>query len=382
MSDTTIVSITKCAEYDPALLKRAISDGLREAGIDLAVLSGLRVALKPNLLTSSGSAKGVTTHPLFFRAAAELVLDHGGRCVVIESPSIQSVGAVMKKAGYADIVRELGLEVADDTERAAFHWDGAARYKSVDVIRRLLDVDAVVNLPKCKTHGLTYFTGAVKNLFGLMPGKLKAGMHLKAPGVRDFAGFLLDFYGALLKGFEIPRRFLHIMDAVTGIEGEGPGPTGSPVHIGAILAGTDALAVDLAAVRLTGLDEEKTPTLKYGYARRLGITEPAGLEIRGDGAGLIGTMKIREAKGSFFARSVRWPRALHAVKNLLVEKPVPMEGPCTLCYQCKSICPAGAISPRVSGKKVPVYDYGLCIRCFCCMEVCPEAAIVKKSGLL
>ncbi|MBS3733013.1 MAG: 4Fe-4S binding protein [Desulfobacterales bacterium] len=69
-------------------------------------------------------------------------------------------------------------------------------------------------------------------------------------------------------------------------------------------------------------------------------------------------------------------------RDLFVERPVPDKNACTLCYQCKKICPAGAIGSAKNGNPVPQYDYGTCIRCYCCLEICPEGAVSKKPGRL
>jgi len=70
------------------------------------------------------------------------------------------------------------------------------------------------------------------------------------------------------------------------------------------------------------------------------------------------------------------------LKNLLIEKPVPSRERCSLCYQCKAICPGGAIGASEGESGVPFYDYDRCIRCYCCMEICPEAAIGLRRGKL
>jgi hypothetical protein len=61
--------------------------------------------------------------------------------------------------------------------------------------------------------------------------------------------------------FEAPsplRTVLTVMDAVVAGEGEGPlSPQDAPV--GAILATTDPIALDLVALRLMGFDEQKIP---------------------------------------------------------------------------------------------------------------------------
>jgi Pyruvate/2-oxoacid:ferredoxin oxidoreductase delta subunit len=76
-----------------------------------------------------------------------------------------------------------------------------------------------------------------------------------------------------------------------------------------------------------------------------------------------------------------WPFCSPFFKNILVEKPVPQPGKCTLCYQCRGICPADAINKSSDGK-VPAYDYTKCIRCYCCAEICPEAAIELQKGFV
>ena len=78
----------------------------------------------------------------------------------------------------------------------------------------------------------------------------------------------------------------------------------------------------------------------------------------------------------------RWPLNSNVLKNLFVQKPVPREDKCTLCYECQKICPADAIEKSEKKKKIPKYNYNKCIRCYCCMEICPEAAIVLRRGKL
>ena len=88
---------------------------------------------------------------------------------------------------------------------------------------------------------------------------------------------------------------------------------------------------------------------------------------------------IRSTLGSHVLRG---PLISPTAKNLFVERPVPRPDRCTLCYQCRVICPAGAISRADEKGKTPVYDYRKCIRCLCCLEVCPEAAIRLEQGRL
>ncbi|SDF05135.1 DUF362 domain-containing protein [Sporomusa acidovorans] len=55
----------------------------------------------------------------------------------------------------------------------------AKKIKHIQVIKIIRDVDFVVSAAKLKTHGMMVYTGAVKNLFGVIPGLIKAEYHFK-----------------------------------------------------------------------------------------------------------------------------------------------------------------------------------------------------------
>jgi uncharacterized protein (DUF362 family)/Pyruvate/2-oxoacid:ferredoxin oxidoreductase delta subunit len=322
----------------------------------------------------------VTTHPEIFRAVAQIVRDYTDNIVLIESPNFFPLKSTIKKTGLAGIVDDLKIEVADINVTETLKFPSAHRYKSIDISRAFFDVDYIINMPKLKTHGFTHYTGAVKNLFGAMPGLSKSRMHMRAPSQMEFCEFLLDLYGGLLNGFEKPKKFIHIMDAVVGMEGEGPGPSGTPRNVGAVIIGDDAVALDYVAVNLVGLNVKKVFTVTEGFKRQYGAKSPDEIQMRGES---INDMRITDFKAprNSVMGGVVWPLTSPTVKNLFVEKPVPKADTCTLCYNCMKVCPADAIT-KVDDAKVPQYNYRKCIRCFCCMETCPEAAIYLKKGVL
>ena len=69
-----------------------------------------------------------------------------------------------------------------------------------------------MSVPKLKTHGLTRYTGAIKNMFGSIPANGKKNVHLLAPKNRSMAQALVDVY-------EMVQPHITIMDAVIGMEG-------------------------------------------------------------------------------------------------------------------------------------------------------------------
>ncbi|MBI9077379.1 MAG: DUF362 domain-containing protein [Desulfatibacillum sp.] len=377
-----LVSVLKCEDYLFEDLKKTLLQSLENIGFDPESFRGARVALKPNLLVPAPPEKAVITHHEFFRAVADIVKSYGGVPVLIESPSIHSVNRVIKKTGYARVVESEGVEVAHVEDTRTLKFEGGRQFKQLDIASAFFDADIIINLPKFKTHGLTYVTGAVKNMFGAIPGLAKSKMHVKVPEGDAFSEFLLDLYGCLLHGFDKPKTFLHLMDGIIAMEGEGPGASGTPIRMNAVLASTDAVALDYVATTLAGLDVEKALMVTRGFARGYGVKSPGEIKWVGDPKEAFTHKPFRPSQGTILSNMVRWPITSKRFRNLFIDRPVPGEAKCTLCYQCMKICPAGAISKTGGKPKVSTYDYNKCIRCYCCMEVCPEAAIEKGRGRL
>jgi len=376
------VALLRCTRYDDAMLRQVIMDGLTKIGFDFGSLRNARVAVKPNLLMAAAIEKAVITHPAFFRTVAQIVIDHGGHPVLAESPGFGSLGSVIRQVGYAAIVKELGIETADIGPTMILHYERARTFKRIEIAKAFADVDMILSLPKFKTHGLTYVTGAVKNLFGVIPGLKKSHMHMRCPKGPEFSQWLLDLYGAMLHGFDQPKPIYTIMDAVVGQEGEGPGPSGTPRAIGAVVMGQDPVAVDYVITSVVGLDYRKVDTIVQGFKRDFAVSSPEEIQIIGETIAAMRLAHFKPTRTSISSHFLRGPLVGHVIKNLVVEKPWPDPAKCTLCYTCRTICPVGAISTAKSDTRIPSYDYKKCIRCFCCMEICPEAAIALKAGPL
>ncbi|HQI01359.1 MAG TPA: DUF362 domain-containing protein [Deltaproteobacteria bacterium] len=378
----THVALLRCGKYSLAGLKEVIDEGIGTIGFPLRSFRGSKVALKPNLLTAASPESGVVTHPCFFEAAAQLVIDYGGRPVLVESPAVVSLHSAVRKAGYAEVLKRLQIETADISAVAKLSYPEAGKFKTFEISKAFFDADLIVNLPKFKTHGLTYVTAAVKNLFGAVPGMRKSQMHLKCPDREEFSSMVLDLYGAFLHGFNPPKALLHVMDAVTALEGDGPGTGGAPKAMNAVVIGADALAVDWVATRVSGLDTRLSPILVLGFRRGFGVSSESEIEVLG---GKIEEMRVHgfvPPRGAGATGMLGIPVIRKTLKRLFTPRPVPVEGRCSLCLRCRTICPAQAIAGAETGQGVPRFDYGKCIRCCCCMEVCPENAIsLRKGGL-
>ncbi len=371
----TKVSLLKCSNYNSSDLLEAINQSFRNISFDPADLAGAKVAVKPNLLTAATPESGVTTHPEFFHAVIKFIKENKGIPVLVESPAFFHLDKVLKKCGYEDIIIKEKIQIADTTKTAVLKNENGKKYKYFHVAEEIVKSDFIFNLPKLKTHSLTYFTGAVKNLFGTIHGLEKSKWHVKTETEREFIFFLLDLYNSFL--YSKKDRIVSLMDGVIGLEGEGPGKSGKPILAGAVIAGKDAIALDSTAIRVAGLDVAKSALCVEGERRGLGVSATGKIEIIGASLIEFDNKFIAPKTKSFLGKL---PISTQFLKNLVIEKPVPDKEKCTLCYQCKTICPAGVIEKSTDGK-IPLYNYEKCIRCYCCMEICPEGAIYLKRKI-
>ena len=372
----TNVSISRCSSYEPAEVSSALETALASlGGMAAFVTPGQRVLLKVNLLSRALPERAVTTHPEFVRAVIRAARAAGGEVSVGDSPggpnTAGSVRRIWEDSGIGAVCAEesVPLLLFDDACTRVSSGAGSL-YGSFTIGSAVAETDVLITLPKFKTHGLMMFTGAVKNLFGCIPGLEKAQYHLKVPDRDDFGSMLVDLMLAC-------RPTLAIMDAVVGMEGEGPAG-GTPRHIGAVLASSDCLALDVIASSMAGLDPMEVYTNKAAARRGIGPKTADDVDVVGEDWRLLAPDSFALPARDLSAKMPPWlaKRVRHwTTARPYLERPVD----CTRCKKCEESCPVGAIEVGSGG---PAFDHGTCIRCYCCQELCPPQAIGLKVPLI
>ncbi len=379
MSEKPAVHVVSCADYEE--VRQRLEELLEPFGGAAALAKpGERVVLKANLLMPAAPDKAVTTHPTVVAAVARMVRDCGATPVLADSPGMgfpfneRTLHKLYKTCGLSAIAEEADLELSFDTSARTVSRKEAVLAKRIDVISAVLDADAVINLCKLKTHTFTIMTGAVKNCFGVVSGMGKVGYHSTLPDPARFVRMLLD-----VADLVAPR--LSIMDAVVGMEGDGPG-SGQPRPVGRLIASQNPLALDVVASAMMDLSGAQVPLLRE--AERLarwpwrldqvqlsGIT-PEDLPVRGFVP--PGTLQNPEAVPWFLQP------LLPVVRSAFTVRPAIDESECTACGVCAEACPVDAITmPAMRFARI---DQDTCIRCYCCHEMCPTGAVGLHQSFL
>lgn len=366
----TQVAIVPCRDYERDTVHEAVKRGVDLiGGIGRFVRPGEEVLLKPNLVMKKRPEEAATTHPAVVQAVARLVQSAGGLVTIGDSPGGPYTGwmldQVYRATGMTEVAERTGALLNRDLGEVTAEHPEARIARSLTLTAAAAKAGAIISLPKLKTHGQALFTGAVKNLFGTVPGMKKAEYHFKMTDPESFSDMLVD-----IARFLKPR--LSVMDAVVGMEGAGP-TAGTPSHIGLILVSASPFALDVAACTLVGIDPLEVPTIAAAHRRGIQEGSLEGIEVLG---AKIADYRLRD----FVRPSIRElnyaefaPRFLRPYLNRsLRPKPVFVHSGCTGCRTCHDCCPPRAI--RMVDRR-PVVDLDQCIRCFCCQELCPRKTV-------
>ena len=370
------VALVRCESYEYDSVKRSIERGVSLiGGLSLFVQKGENILLKPNILVGDAPEKCVTTNPAVFKAVIEILINAGANVTYGDSPAIGKTLKAAKKAGLTQVADEFNIKLADFKTGMDVFFDKGLQNRKFTITKAVFDNDAVISLPKLKTHGLERFTGAIKNQFGCIPGVLKGEFHLKLPGADDFAKMLVD-----LNKFVSPR--LYIMDGIYGMEGTGP-RGGTPKKMNILLFSSDPVALDATVCRLIKLNPRYVPTTRYGMQAGMGSFLKEDIELLGDDFDSFFTDDFKVNRNP--VKSFNPGFFSDFLNNRIVSKPYIESEKCVQCGVCVSMCPANpkAVFFKDDNKSItPVYNYDNCIRCYCCQEICPESAIQLKTPFL
>jgi len=380
------VYVSKCAEYDKKKIKKTILEAFKELGIDFSgYAKNSRILIKPNILSQRKPEDCVTTHPAVVDAVLDILTvdfkEKKFRIVIGESSGTSENRGTERgfaTSGIKAVADRYGIECrpfekSDKIKIDTKDLNESYHLKELTMPKELIDADIIINLPKMKTHVLMDYTGAVKNLFGLVSGNQKTMYHVQAPDKKSFSKVLADIYQYTVKETDRKQRdMITIMDGIIGMEGNGPA-NGNPKKAELILVSKDGFALDIVAANIMGYDTLNLAFVKELFSRSI---NPFPIQQKG-----IPKVKINFRKPVNLTDKI--PNFLKkSIMKVMIKDPVISQDRCKRCLVCYNHCPAKTIH-IIEDKKKDENGYARhleihldkCIHCFCCHELCPHDAI-------
>ncbi|MBW2980937.1 DUF362 domain-containing protein [Candidatus Woesearchaeota archaeon] len=355
------VSVVKCNSYNEKEVYKAVKKSIDLIG-GIKIKKGSKVLLKPNVLSARKPEAGITTHPSVAAAVCRILKPMNVKVMVGDSSGMGKYGYTsnaLEISGMKKVAERFNAElISFEGLSKKVEIKGAKVLKKVNIAKPVLNADYIINLPKLKTHTLMKYTGAVKNMFGSIPGAGKSKCHTIAPKEEHFGHLLLDLYS-------IVKPQLNIIDGVVGIEGNGPGAAGIKKKTNIIAASKDAVALDLVAAKIIGYNPMEIKTNKLAIERGIfkGKVEVVGKK----------NVEVKYKQPA----DIRYVPAFVGkfVFSQAMLRPFVIKDKCRACGICIKACPAKTIK-LVKGK-AHIFDKK-CLKCYCCHELCPYNAIELK----
>ena len=255
------VAFLKCRESFRETLWEAIDliGGLDELGSSLI--------LKPNICTDNDHTGCANVKVEVIEALVDRILreDESIEIRIVESDSMSKYAdKAFERYGYRAYVDRLSsqgvnisLENLSSSPSSQVNYDGYY-FTNPELPTILADAGTFASVALAKTHSLTMITGALKNLFGLLPRKDQAYYH---PNIHEV---ILDLNMMF-------RSSLCLIDGRTGLEGV---ISGNPRSLGCIILGRNPVSVDATMARAMGFDPEKICHIVEAEKHGLGSLHP------------------------------------------------------------------------------------------------------------
>jgi len=366
-------AVFRCTTYASNEIYKSIGYCLLESDWGSKIIKmGDSVFVKPNLCLPHKPEEAITTHPIVLEQLIRVLVEVGARITIGDNPIGKSTPGFIEKIWDSSGVREIAqrygckLSMLDGKgfDQKTFELNG--KQTSYLISNEYLETDVAVNVPKLKTHALMGMTGAVKNLYGIIPGRSKVKLHGFAPAVQDFAKVLAQVFSHRVPEFTV-------MDGILGLEGDGPGARGVPRAVGILIVGNDGVLIDSLAAQIIGFHPRDILTTLE--AERLGAGKTSNDFVEWHGVNGLQECAIPDyvKPTTMYRRSdADTIRKLFEIARFKVEINTEL---CDACKKCRQNCPIGAIKRVKRGHDELRIEQTACVQCLCCLEVCPSGAV-------
>jgi uncharacterized protein (DUF362 family) len=248
------VVIVRCGGYGQEEVDAAVRRQIELlGGVGQFIKPGQTILIKPNFIAPKARELAVQTDPAVLIAIAKICKDAGAKPFIGDSPAWGDVESCAAALGMTEELKRLGvlLKGLGRPKRCYIKQARTAVRLSSDA----LEADAIINVPKLKTHQQLGATIAVKNMFGCVCGKWKPYWHFaRGSSQKRFCELLLDIYDYL-------GPVLTIVDGITAMDAGGP-IQGRARHVGLLAASEDSIACEVVCARAVGIDPVTLPVIR------------------------------------------------------------------------------------------------------------------------
>ncbi len=257
------VHIVKTDEYKPELLRESLERIFSAfGGIENIIKPNQRVIVKPNLIAKRFESQ---TNPVLTVELARMSKQAGADVIIADSPAWASIKYNAKHSGLLKLADKCDIPIRQLSKPLIVNNPQAKYFHRLIISKDALNADIIINVPKLKTHQQLKLSGGIKNMFGCVPGKLKAWWHFKGTQGNDESKFAVMIVETCL----LLKPAFTIVDAIDAMEGFGP-ISGSLRHIGALIGSPNPVAADVVSARLVNCEIESVPILQA--TKKLGLS--------------------------------------------------------------------------------------------------------------
>jgi uncharacterized protein (DUF362 family)/Pyruvate/2-oxoacid:ferredoxin oxidoreductase delta subunit len=359
-----VVAVEPCNAYNPDRVYHSLVKLLQ--AIRFNAPRNKKILLKPNIIAQNTPEQATTTHPAVVDAVCRFFTEHACHISIGDSSAFYQGGGTNKgleTSGMAEVAKKYGARIIPFETTRLRKITTQEHLNPLYVTEAVFEHDLVINLPKLKVHQLARYTGAIKNMYGCVVGGTKQLYHTLYQHRENYQ----EQWGKpLVDVYEAATPHLSIMDAIIGLDKNGPAANGEPRFTGLILASTSGPALDVVACGIIGFDPYWVPAVREAIER--GLVSPDHIEVRGHVPSIpyVRLPDLIPKKGLmqklddyFFEQFIVTPK---------IERKK-----CVRCDACVKQCAASAIA--YDKEKLPVIDYAACIYCYCCEQYCAYDAI-------
>ena len=228
-----------------------------------------RVLIKVNFITTKTWDSGATTDPIVVEAIIQRLKKLPLEIYVVESDAtITNADKAFEITGMKEMCKKNDvqfLNLRHQKDKVKIRIPDGECLKTINVPRIVME-SAIISAAKMKTHMATKVTLGMKNMFGLLPDKLKFKYHAKG-----ISKVIVDINTVL-------KPNITVIDGFVAMEGKGP-TDGTPVKMDLIIAGKDPVATDATGARIMGIDPHEISHIRTASQKGLGNID--NIEIQG-----------------------------------------------------------------------------------------------------